>query len=93
MRYIVSNRYITIYFSISEVSLEILLSPVYNHANGREKEMDTQEAVANRIRQLCRAQGITPNKLGVFQKAAFSVDKFESALQDENPCQKRNKAC
>ena len=44
--------------------------------------MDTQEAVASRIRQLCREQGITPNKLskiaGVPQATVKSILLGES---------------
>ena len=44
--------------------------------------MDTQEAVARRIRQLCRDQGITPNRLsriaGVPQATVKSILGGES---------------
>ena len=44
--------------------------------------MDTQEAVASRIRQLCREQGIPPNKLskiaGVPQATVKSILLGES---------------
>ena len=85
MRYIVSSHYITILFLISEVSLEILFSPVYNHTNGREKAMDTQEAVANRIRQLCRAQGITPNKLSKISGVPQATIKSILLGESKNP--------
>ncbi len=44
--------------------------------------MDTKEAVANRIRQLCNQHGITPNGLsnlaGVSQSTVKSILNFES---------------
>lgn len=44
--------------------------------------MDTREAVANRIRQLCKERGITPNKLGTI--SAVSQATIKSILNGES---------
>ncbi len=58
---------------ISDVSLKNL---------GKWNEMDTREAVAERIRELCRLKGITPNGLsnlsGVPQATVKSILNGES---------------
>ena len=44
--------------------------------------MDTREAIANRIRQLCDERGITPNKLGTI--SAVSQATIKSILNGES---------
>lgn len=44
--------------------------------------MDTREAIANRIRQLCKERGITPNKLGTV--SAVSQATIKSILNGES---------
>lgn len=52
------------------------------HPVKEDTTMNTQQAVANRIRQLCRARGITPNGLanisGVPQSTIKSILNGES---------------
>ena len=47
--------------------------------------MDTQEAVANRIRQLCREQGITPNKLSRISGVPQATIKSILLGESKNP--------
>ena len=44
--------------------------------------MDTREAVANRIRELCREQGVTPN--GISNIAAVPQATVKSILNGES---------
>ena len=44
--------------------------------------MDTQQAVANRIRQLCKAHGLTPN--GISNLAAVPQATVKSILNGES---------
>ena len=44
--------------------------------------MNTSEAIANRIRQLCKERGITPNKLGTI--SAVSQATIKSILNGES---------
>ncbi|MBQ4500562.1 MAG: helix-turn-helix transcriptional regulator [Spirochaetales bacterium] len=64
---------IPITIKISDVSLKNL---------GKWNDMDTREAVAERIRELCRLKGITPNGLsnlsGVPQATVKSILNGES---------------
>ena len=47
--------------------------------------MDTQEAVAHRIRQLCREQGITPNKLSKISGVPQATIKSILLGESKNP--------
>ena len=47
--------------------------------------MDTQEAVACRIRQLCREQGITPNKLSKISGVPQATIKSILLGESKNP--------
>ena len=44
--------------------------------------MNTQEAIANRIRQLCKARGLTPN--GISNLAAVPQATIKSILNGES---------
>lgn len=47
--------------------------------------MDTREAIALRIRQLCRERGITPNKLGTVSAVSQSTIKSILNGESKNP--------
>lgn len=47
--------------------------------------MDTREAIANRIRQLCREHGITPNKLAAMSAVSQSTVKSILNGESKNP--------
>ncbi len=47
--------------------------------------MDTQDAVASRIRQLCREQGITPNKLSKISGVPQATIKSILLGESKNP--------
>lgn len=47
--------------------------------------MDTREAIAFRIRQLCRERGITPNKLGTVSAVSQSTIKSILNGESKNP--------
>ena len=87
MRYIVSSHYITIYQPISEVSLEnnfLMCYNAYKHTWGGIG-METWEAVAHRIRGLCREQGITPNKLSKISGVPQATVKSLLLGESKNP--------
>ena len=47
--------------------------------------MDTREAIALRIRQLCRERGIIPNKLGTVSAVSQSTIKSILNGESKNP--------
>jgi transcriptional regulator with XRE-family HTH domain len=47
--------------------------------------VDTREAIALRIRQLCRERGITPNKLGTVSAVSQSTIKSILNGESKNP--------
>lgn len=47
--------------------------------------MDTREAIANRIRQLCREHSITPNKLAALSAVSQSTVKSILNGESKNP--------
>jgi transcriptional regulator with XRE-family HTH domain len=47
--------------------------------------VDTREAIAFRIRQLCRERGITPNKLGTVSAVSQSTIKSILNGESKNP--------
>lgn len=47
--------------------------------------MNTREAIANRIRQLCRENNITPNKLGSLSAVSQSTIKSILNGESQNP--------
>lgn len=90
MRYIVSNHYITIPLSISEVSLENLFPVMYSEnilmlESVRRIIVDTQETISYRVRQLCREQGITPNKLSKISGVPQATIKSILPGESKNP--------
>ena len=47
--------------------------------------MDTREAVAHRIRQLCKERGITPNKLSTISAVSQATIKSILNGESQNP--------
>ena len=47
--------------------------------------MDTREAIANRIRELCRTQGITPNRLSTISAVPQATIKSILNGESKNP--------
>lgn len=47
--------------------------------------MDTREAIANRIRQLCKEREITPNKLGTISAVSQATIKSILNGESQNP--------
>lgn len=47
--------------------------------------MDTREAIANRIRQLCKAHGITPNALSTISAVPQATIKSILNGESKNP--------
>lgn len=47
--------------------------------------MDTREAIANRIRQLCAERGITPNKLSTISAVSQATIKSILNGESQNP--------
>lgn len=47
--------------------------------------MDTREAIANRIRQLCKQRGITPNGLSNFSAVSQATVKSILNGESKNP--------
>lgn len=47
--------------------------------------MNTREAIANRIRQLCKARGVTPNKIGYISAVPQATIKSILLGESKNP--------
>lgn len=80
------KKYIITKLVISEVSLTIKLQIIYHEVKlfgGRN--MNTREAIAARILQLCKEQGITPNGLSNISAVPQATIKSILNGESQNP--------
>ena len=84
---LVIYRYYNIFLRVSEVSL-ILVPGLGYHVSDKSTgglPVNTAQAIANRIRQLCKQHGLTPNGLSTLAAVPQSTVKSILGGESQNP--------